>query len=122
MVEVDGEALFASGPSRLIAGGLDVQQARQPAVTGDGVHVAHQGTGGRTIRQRGTLIGDDVDELAAQRAAIEAKLDGARHVLTDEAGRRWDAVMMLRFEPAEVKRVGARWKVDYEVTYLQVRI
>lgn len=120
MIRFDGEALFDTGPSRLTIGGVGLRHASQPALDGAGEQVAGQGRAARTITQHGTLRADSYQALLAQRAAIEAKLDGLAHTLTDAQGQSWPNVLMLRFEPSDITRLGPRWKLDYRIEYLQL--
>ncbi|MEX0745370.1 MAG: hypothetical protein WD118_07180 [Phycisphaeraceae bacterium] len=117
----DGQALFQSGPAMCEVGGATLRHAVHEPMQGHGVHVIAQGRAGRGITQRGSLIGDTMDALQAQIAAIESYVDGTARELVDEHERRWAEVVMLSFEPATPRRLGVRWQVNYRVTYRQVR-
>ena len=120
MCEYAGVALFGSGPCRIHVGG--VQQRRvehaQPGV--DGEAVTALGRGSRRLEQEGTLRADDAASLDEQLARVEAMVDGRLAELVDDLGRRWLGVMMVAFEPGEVRREGPRLAVDYRVRYVQV--
>lgn len=118
----DGKALFESGPATCEVGGTALRHVEHEPMRGDGVHVIGQGRSGRAIVQHGTLLGDTIDELQAQVAAIEAYVDGMSHALVDEHGRSWPDVVMLAFEPAAPRRMGVRWRIAYRITYQQVRL
>ena len=121
-VMLDGRALFASGPCQVRPGELALRQAVQEAPGQRGVRVVGQGVEARPITQTGTLLADSAGELKQQTAAIEAYLDGQGHELIDERGLAWPDVVMTRFEPGTVERVGPRWQVGYRVTYVQARV
>lgn len=119
-VKLDGEALFGDGPAEVVAGGLSLRRAEHEAPGGDGVRVIGQGRGGRTIVQQGELVADTAQELQGMVSAIEVKLDGQPHVLTDERGTTWADVVMLTFEPKAIRRAGTRVVASYRVEYVQV--
>lgn len=121
MLSFDGEALFASGPVETRVGGRGLRYDEQAALDGQGVVIAGQGVSGRAIEQTGVLVADTADAMTGLTDAIEAKLDGLAHVLVDEAGRSWAKVVMVAFAPGAMRRVGPRWKVPYQVRYVQVR-
>jgi hypothetical protein len=120
MLSFDGERLFESGPSRLTIGGVALRQATAPALASDGVRIAGQGLESRPITQHGTLTADTRYALRKQCQTIEAKVDGQAHSLVDRFGQSWQQVMMLRFEPGPMKRLGPRWRLDYRIAYEQL--
>lgn len=114
------QSLFESGPTRIVVGSLDLRHAAQPTIHSDGVVLRSQGREARGVDQVGTLTGDSVGSLQAQAGAIEQLLQGEPGVLVDHLGRQWPNVVMLSFQPGEPVRVGTRWKLDYQIRYLQV--
>ena len=121
MSSFDGQDLFSSGPHRFEVGGLTLRHAEQAAPGGDGAAVVGQGRSARTIVQHGELLADSAAFLRELTALIEAKLDGLEHELIDDAGRLWSNVVMVKFEPEVMKRIGTRLGVSYRVEYVQVK-
>lgn len=118
-VLVDGERLFGAGPVRCVAGGRELRADVQGSLGATGGRVVSSGIRARRIVQRGALVADSPGELRALAERVEAKLDGLARTLTDEHGRAWERVVLTRFEPGEVVRVGARWKQAYEAVWVQ---
>ncbi len=120
MPRFNNQNLFATGPALLHVGGRSLRHVIHQSPHRDGVALTAQGQSGRSITQRGDLMGDDPASVDAQRQSIEAALDGQAHDLDDDIGRRWTNVVMLSFEPGPVRRAGTRWAMSYRVTYLQL--
>lgn len=118
-VTFDGAELFSTGPAWVHVGGSSLRHARQRALRGHGERLVSEGITGRSIAQHGTLVADTPAELQAQVDAIESMVDGVPRSLTDELGRTWSNVTMVAFKPAQPVRLGPRWKVDYEIEYVQ---
>ncbi|MEM8737673.1 MAG: hypothetical protein AAGG38_04245 [Planctomycetota bacterium] len=121
MILFDAQNLFGSGPARLHVGGLALRHDAGDLPLADGVELVVQGRAGRTITQTGTLLSDEARAMAGLIDAIEDRLDGVARSLVEHDGRAWDKVVMLRFEPGPMTAVGARYRVDYTVDYLQVK-
>ncbi len=121
MSAFDNQNLFRSGPHAFQVGGMSLRHVLHNTPGGQGVRLSDQGRHGRSITQFGDLIGDDPAALQTQIEAIEAKLDGRTHLLIDDVDRRWEHVVMLSFEPESMRRVGSRWRMPYQVTYLQLK-
>lgn len=117
----DNERLFASGPARCRPGGAALRFAEHQPLHADGSHVHAQGRAARDIAQTGTLFADTPTALRRQAEAIEAYVDGRGRELVDELGQAWPNAVMLAFEPGEPQRLGVRWKLEYRITYRQVR-
>lgn len=117
----DGKPLFATGPASTHIDGAALAFAEHQPLAADGGNVFAQGRQPRQITQTGSLLDDDVTRLHEQCKAIEAYVDGAGREFVDEHGRAWPNVVMLRFEPATPRRLGARWHTAYRVTYRQLR-
>lgn len=113
------EALFASGPATIHVGGLSLRHARERPLSARGERVFSQGVTGRSITQIGTLLDDTPDGLEGQRESIERKLDGIPRKLTDDLDRTWPDVVMTAFEPEQISRIGARWRMRYRIEYVQ---
>ncbi|MEO1235562.1 MAG: hypothetical protein AAFX76_02110 [Planctomycetota bacterium] len=86
----------------------------------DGTTLIAQGREARPITQTGTLLADDTVTMTGKLAAIESRVDGIGRTLTDDTGRVWEGVVMLRFDPGPVVSLGPRCRVDYTIDYLQV--
>jgi len=120
MPTFDNESLFNSGPTRFKIGKVVLRHAAQQPPGSMGVRLDSQGREARQIIQAGTLLGDTPEQLQQQVDAIEVKVDGLPHILIDNFDRVWNNTAMLSFDPEPYVRVGARWKADYRVEYLQV--
>lgn len=120
MSSFDGLALFESGPHRFEVGGVALRHVLNETPGGRGVRLSALGQHSRVIRQTGWLVADDVGRLGALIEAVEEKVDGQGYELVDDVGRVWAGVVMVKFEPGGVGRVGARWGVEYKIEYLQV--
>lgn len=92
-IQIDGAALFNSGPATMRQGPLQraVQRAAYPGL--DGISSLDMGRRGRPYQQTGTLVATGATVLAAQEALsalialIEAKADGlSTHSLADDLG------------------------------------
>lgn len=119
MVTFDNEPLFESGTSRFWIGPVELRHAIQHVPGSLGARIDAQGTQARRIKQAGVLIADDPLALQARVDAIRQKLDGQAHTLVDNLGRSWSDTVMIRIEAGDFVRVGARWKVNYRIDYLQ---
>lgn len=115
----DGNDLFSSGPHRFQIGGLSLRHVLHGTPQSQGVHITATGRHGRSIHQTGTLVADSPTQMTAQRTAIESKLDGRAVTLVDGQDRAWPNTVMLSFEPEQLTRAGNRYKLDYQVHYLQ---
>ncbi len=120
MSSYKGQNLFGSGVSRIRMGGLKERHEVHEQAGADGLRVTTLGKGGKELVQEGTLVADVVDDLMGLVEAIEGAMDGNTGVLVDDMGRRFEDVLMIEFEPGNVRKVGIRIAVDYEVRYLQV--
>jgi len=120
MVTFDNESLFDSGPARFKIGPVKLRHTVQNPPGSLGARIDAQGTEARRISQAGVLIVDTSAELQALVDAIENKIDGLAHVLSDNLGRVWNNTVALEFQAETFVRVGARWKTSYRVEYLQV--
>ncbi len=121
MSQLDGHNLFGSGPHHFIVHGLSERHNLHEAAGVDGGRITPLGRRPRKIEQRGRLLADSVGELETQRQAVEARLGKRGLTLVDHRGRSWANVVMLSFKPGEVRRLGARLALDYEIEYLQER-
>lgn len=114
-----GEDLFGSGPHRFHVGGLELRHVLHETPGGRGVGLSSQGLQGRAVGQSGELVADDPGQMQQLINAIEAKVDGRGHTLVDEHGRSWGGVVMVKFRPGPLVRVGGRVRVSYRVDYFQ---
>jgi hypothetical protein len=112
--------LFGSGPHTFHVHGLTQRHVEhtQPGV--DGSMITTLGTSARSIDQTGTLVADDLAGLQSQIDAIEAAMNGQGSEVVDHLGRSWARMVLLVFEPGEIRRVGPRLAVDYTLRYAQV--
>ncbi len=120
MSSFDGQDLFSSGPHRFHVGGLSLRHVLHESPGSRGVQLDDHGVQGRSITQKGDLLADNAPQMLTLTQAIEAKLDGLAHDLIDDADQTWRNTVMLSFEPQPLQAVGARWRVSYEINYLQV--
>jgi hypothetical protein len=120
MATFDNELLFNSGPTRFKIGKVVLRHAAQQPPGSMGVRLESQGREARQITQEGTLTGDTPEQLQQLVDAIEAKVDGLAYKLVDDLDRDWNNVAMLSFDTEPYIRIGARWKTEYRVEYLQV--
>ncbi|MAE62300.1 MAG: hypothetical protein CMJ49_13205 [Planctomycetaceae bacterium] len=120
MSSLNGNDLFGSGPHTIEVGGRSLRHASHQQPGADGQRVTALGRTPREIEQSGTLLADGPDGLTAQLDAIEEALGDPPAALIDQHGRQWDHVIMMRFSPKHVRRIGLRLGVDYRVTYEQV--
>jgi hypothetical protein len=113
--------LFASADHGFHVHGASQRLAEhdQPGV--NGTRLTGLGRSARRIEQTGLLIADDLASLQQQLDAIEAMVDGAAYTLVDHLGRSYPNVMMVRFEPGPIERLGSRLAVGYHIDYQQVR-
>ncbi|MCC7145157.1 MAG: hypothetical protein IT443_01790 [Phycisphaeraceae bacterium] len=121
MSRFNGQDLFGSGGHEFEVGGLSLRHVLQESPGGLGVRVVGQGRGGREIRQSGELRADTPAKLEALMGAIEEQLDGLAHELSDGQGQVWAQTVMMSVERGTTERLGPRWKMEYRITYLQVR-
>ncbi len=112
--------LFGSGPHRFAAHGRSLRLAEHETPGVDGAAVTSLGRSTRRIDQTGSLIADDLAGLQNQLDAVEAAMDGTAGSLIDESGRSFDGVLLVRFAPGEIHRLGPRLAVDYQARYVQV--
>lgn len=119
MSSYGGKDLFNSGPHTFRAHGLTQRVAEHDQPGADGAKLTALGRSTRVIEQSGTLIADSLSGLMDQTQAIEAAMDGTAADLVDHLGRTWAGVLMLSFEPGDVRRIGPRWATDYAVRYSQ---
>jgi hypothetical protein len=120
MSHFDEQNLFSSGPHRFHVGGLSLRHVLQPTMGTRSVAIAALGQSGRAIAQEGDLLADDPAALHALAGAIEECLDGRSAELVDDLDQSWPDTVMLAFEPAPPRRVGARWALAYRIQYLQL--
>jgi len=120
MTRYKQQPLFVSGPSRLHVHGVDQRHVSNEAIAGDGATLTALGHTARRIDQTGTLIADRPLDLEAQRQAVEQAMDGQPGELADDLGRRFPAMVLLRFETDPIHRIGPRWAMNYRASYTQV--
>ena len=113
--------LFGSGPHGFLVHGRSLRHATHEPVGADGVHLAAQGRSGRRIEQTGTLVADDIAPLQSQVDAIESAMDGVAGQLVDDRGRIHADVLMIRFQPGAIRRIGTRVGLDYRIEYIQAQ-
>ncbi len=116
-----GIDLFGSGPHRFVVRGIEQRAVSHVAPGVDGERITPMGRSNRRIDQSGTLVGDDIASLEAQRGAIESAMDGQPGDLVDDVGRTHERVVMLVFDTEQVRRIGPRLAMDYQVRYAQVQ-
>jgi len=116
-----GDNLFGSGVHSLDVGPSKLRHSLDEASGWDGAAMQSGGREPRRMILHGGLIADTVGGLEAQRAAIEAVMDGQPRVLIDDLERSWDAVVLVAFEPEPIRAVGTRWRMDYEARFVQVK-
>lgn len=119
MSSLDGEYLFDSGPHSFRFGSEKLRHTVYET-PGGGIRLGANGTTGRPIQQRGTLLADTRTELYRVLDRIRCKLDGQPSELVDRAGQRWSGVVLLEVKADEPRHVGLRWGMDYRIEYLQV--
>lgn len=120
MVYLDEQPLFDSGPTTLEPQGLELNHDTQAARHGDGVTLHTHGRSARQLRQHGWLLADSRSHLLQQIHTIEHYFDGIAHTLHDtDAGRHWDQVVMTRLHIDPFVQIGARWKANYRIDYMQ---
>ncbi|MFW6133075.1 MAG: hypothetical protein ACOC8F_04205 [Planctomycetota bacterium] len=120
MITLDGDALFASGPHavRVESPQRAVRRRGLPGL--DGELVLDMGLRSRRLVQTGRLIGTSAADARDLIAAIEARIDGDTHTLTDGLGRSFPRVLVESFAPAAPVRHGRAYWCDYTVTYRQL--
>jgi len=117
MTRFGPQNLFGSGPTTLAAEGATLRHASQPLAQGQ--TLLPQGNAPRHIRQTGALIADDPETLRQRINAIAAHVDGQPRELIDPHGRTFPGVVMTRFEPRDIRRLGHRYRVAYSIDYRQ---
>lgn len=120
MTRLDDQPLFDSGPSTLCPGPWTRQAVRRGLPGLDGELVLDLGLRSRTLQQTGRLESATAAGLHAQIEAIEARLDGQPHTLTDAHGRLFDRILLERFELTGPVRLGRSFWCDYRITYRQL--
>lgn len=119
MITYNALDLFSSGPSAIDPGPLTSRDAVAKSPGSIGATVVNQGTTPRRLTQRGTLVADNAEALQALIDTIQAQVGAGNATLTDQHGKDWHDCLMQRFDPAPFHRLGPRYAVDYEITYLQ---
>ncbi len=119
MSSFNAQPLFDSGPHHFLVHGLAQRHEVHDRPGSDGAALTSLGATPRHIEQRGTLLADHLSAMEQQRQAIESLLDGQTYTLIDEADRQFEQVMMTKFEPGPVRRVGLRLAMDYRIDYVQ---
>ncbi|NBC96718.1 MAG: hypothetical protein GVY27_10230 [Deinococcus-Thermus bacterium] len=117
MITFGPDNLFDSGPTTFFAEGATLRHASQPRE--QGATLTPQGQTPRRLRQTGALIADDPDTLRQRINAVAAHCDGQPRELIDPHGRTFPGVVMTRFEPRNLRRLGPRYRVAYSIDYLQ---
>jgi hypothetical protein len=120
MTRYKNQPLFVSGPSQLHAHGIEQRHVARDTPGEDGAALITLGQTARRIDQTGTLLADTIADLEAQRSAIEAAMDGEPGELIDDLDRRFVDMVLLRFMPGPIRRIGPRLAVDYTASYSQV--
>ncbi len=117
--ELDGEALFASGPHVVEAGspGRRVDEVRFGGL--DGGLLVDLGEAARPLVQTGVLSASTEAGLAVLEAAIEAFIDGRLYTLTAPGGAVYANVRVEAFERLGPPRAGLDRHRPYRVVYRQ---
>ncbi len=121
MVLLDNDAIFASGTAVLQMGPIKLRHTIRNTPGSYGARLDIEGKQVRQIDQVGCLIADTSLDLQALIDAIQSKLDGLTHTLFDEHGKAWTDCVMISFKSGAFIRIGARWRCDYTIEYLQVK-
>ncbi len=121
MVLLDNVAIFASGTTVLQAGPIKLRHTIRNTPGSYGARLDIEGKEVRQIDQSGCLIADTSSDLQTLIDAIQSKLDGLSHTLTDDHDKTWTDCVMISFKPGAFVRIGKRWKCDYTIEYLQVK-
>ena len=112
--------LFKSGKYNILASGKSLKHVLQKTTTQDGVILSNLGRNGRSIKQTGYLLDDQVSGINKQCQTIEDFLDGQPYQLSDSHGFTYEHTVMISFNRKTLNRSGARWKMLYEIQYLQL--
>lgn len=121
MIIYNEQDLFSSGPSTIEPGPIESRDAVADTPGSLGASVITQGTAPRRLTQRGTLVADNADALQSLIDAIQAQVGFGSAALIDQHGKAWPDCLMQRFDPTLFYRLGPRYAVDYEITYLQTQ-
>ena len=119
MITFNGLQLFASGPSTIDPGPLESRDALAGSPGSIGTSVITQGTTPQRLTQRGTLVADDTEAMQARIDAVQSQVGIGTATLVDQHDKAWPDCLMQRFEAEAFRRLGPRYAVDYEITYLQ---
>lgn len=119
MITYNAQDLFSSGPGAIDPGPYESRDAVADTPGTIGASVINQGTAPRRLTQRGTLVADSAEALQALIDTIQNHVGAGSATLTDEHGKDWPDCLMQRIESAAFHRLGPRYAVDYEITYLQ---
>ena len=120
MSALDGQDIFASGPSEVRPGAWERSLLRRGLAGVNGELVIDLGLRSRPIVQTGRLQADTASALHSQIAQIESFVDGSAHALTDNHGRQYARVVLESFEPTTPVRKGRGFWCEYRITYRQL--
>ena len=130
-VQVDGQALFGSGPHVIVAGGLEKAYLETAFPGRTGVSILSLDEDRRVIRQTGTLRTTGTSAAAAAealetgKAGIDALVQDDVHDLEDDFGVDYEDLVLVAWRtlgPRLISRSGETWQVDqeYEAIWIQV--
>lgn len=103
---------------------LSWQRARQEySFAGlDGTVSVDLGRRARQIKQRGTLVAGNREELEGLIAEIEAAIDGQAYELIDRYGVSYQNVRMDHFTRTSPVQGGNQTRCEYEIVYTQLQV
>ena len=120
MMTLDGQDLFSSGPCTLQAGPWQRNVERRSMAGLDGEMIVDMGLRGRRIILKGWLQRPTPQLLTQALEAIEAFVDGQRHLLVDSFGREFPDVLLEQCEQAGAIRRGRGYWCEYTCQFLQM--
>ncbi len=115
-----GENLFASGPHAFGFEPWERTTQRRGFAGVNGEIVLDMGLRSRQITQTGRLRANSAADLHELLDDINARCDGAEHVLVDNYGQSYSRVILERFGTTTGLRHSRGFYCDYEIEYRQL--
>jgi len=120
MSTLDGNSLFASGPHSIQPGSWERRLMRRGFAGINGELVLDLGLRSRPVVQTGRLQAASASAMNVLISAVEDYQDGRSHLLADDHGQTFTAILLEEFNITTPVKRGRDFWCDYTIRYRQL--